>query len=127
MRSGVPQGTVIGPNLFIIYVNDLSSAVNSQCLMFADEERVTIPNIIDLFTQTVLYFSHRDVVALCESSSKWQLLFNFSKCTLLTIDHLTHPNNYFMELFQFEYVEDLGIKIDSHLKFHQHYSLVISK
>ena len=95
--------------------------------MFADEERVTIPIIIGLFTQTVVYFSHRDVVVLCESSSKWQLLFSFSKCTLLTIDHLTHLNNYLMEFFHFENVEDLGIKIDSHLKFHQHYSLIISK
>ena len=50
--------------------------------------------------------------------------------TLLSIDHLNHSNSYLMESFHFEnveYAKDLGITIDSHLKFHQHYSLVISK
>ena len=71
----------------------------------------------------------RDLNALCEWASKWQL-FNFSKCTLLSIGHHIHSNNHLMESFHLEnieYAKDLGITIDSHLKFHKHCSLVIVK
>ena len=63
----------------------------------------------------------RDLDALCEWSSRWQLLLNFSKCTLLSIGHRTHPNNYLMKSFHLEnveYAKNLGITIDNHLKFH---------
>ena len=42
VRSGVPQGTILEPILFTIYVNDLPSVVNfnSQCLMFVDDTKL---------------------------------------------------------------------------------------
>ena len=43
MRSGVPQGTVLRPILFIIHINELSSVLNSQCLIFADETKLYRP------------------------------------------------------------------------------------
>ena len=54
VRIGVLQGTVIGPILFIIYVNNLPSVLNSQSLMLTDEEKVTAPNFINLFTWIVV-------------------------------------------------------------------------
>ena len=41
--SGVPQGSVIGPLLFSIYVNDLPSVVSSQVLLFADDVKLFCP------------------------------------------------------------------------------------
>ena len=38
--SGVPQGSVLGPLLFVIYINDLPEQLNSPCLMFADDSKV---------------------------------------------------------------------------------------
>ena len=37
---GIPQGTVLGPTLFVIYINDLLDNINSNCLMFADDTKI---------------------------------------------------------------------------------------
>ena len=99
VRSSVPQGTVLGPILFTIYVNDLPSAVNSHCLIFTDDTKL----FCSIYTD--------ENVIQCEWSSKWQLLFNYSKCTLLTIGHSSHFNNYLMDSFlqNVEYAKDAGI------------------
>ena len=41
MRSGIPQGSVLGPVLFIIFISDLPDAVNSALAIFADDKKFT--------------------------------------------------------------------------------------
>ena len=74
MRSGLPQGTVLGPILFIIYFNHLSPVVNSQCVIFADE--IKLYQVVH--SDSDVFQLQRDLDALCEWSSRWHLLFIFS-------------------------------------------------
>ena len=49
VTSGIPQGSVLGPILFVIYINDLPNNLKSECYMFADDAKVfkDISNIED--------------------------------------------------------------------------------
>ena len=82
--SGVPQGTILGPILFLIYVNDISSNISSTLRMFPDDTKVyrELSNIArDIET---LQFG---VYQLVSWATKWQLRFNFDKCEVLRITH----------------------------------------
>ena len=66
VRSGLPQGTVLGPILFIIYFNHLSPVVNSQCVIFADE--IKLYQVVH--SDSDVFQLQRDLDALCEWSSR---------------------------------------------------------
>ena len=43
VTSGIPQGLVLGPTLFLIYVNELPTVIKSHCAMFADDTKIYSP------------------------------------------------------------------------------------
>ena len=76
MISGIPQGSVIGPMLFVIFINERSDYVKySMCKLFADDCKLygTLSNREDNETQF-------DLTNLETWSKKWQLPFNALKC-----------------------------------------------
>jgi len=82
--SGVPQGSVLGPLHFNIYVNDMPVQVNSPVLQFADDLKMfhVIHNVED-FHQL-----QGDIYKLVAWANKWRLKFNISTC------HLSKPQGY---------------------------------
>lgn len=79
--SGVPQGTVLGPLLFLIYINDLPDCVTSRVRLFADDCLIyrEIHNPED---QLAL---QKDLDILEQWANKWGMQFNPSKCNILSI------------------------------------------
>ena len=77
--SGVPQGTVLGPILFLLHINDLPSVISSKVKFFADDCLVyrEIKNRQD---QIAL---QKDLNLLENRGSKWGLRFNAAKCNIM--------------------------------------------
>ena len=84
--SGVPQGSVLGPLLFLIFVNDLSNWVKSSILMFADDTKI-LTKIKDTGDSDLL--QQDDLNMLMEWSKQWLglLAFNTEKCNVMHIGH----------------------------------------
>ena len=81
--SGVPQGSVLGPILFLIYINDLDDNITSNVLKFADDTKLFRKVNTDGDQQHL----QNDLDRLVKWSEKWQMLFNFGKCKCLHTGH----------------------------------------
>ena len=126
VSSGVPQGSILGPLLFSLYVNELPSLVSSQLLMFADDIKLyrTIRSSEDCLVL------QNDINILLDWSKRWLLSFNILKCKVLHIGNAPYTGNYTIAGIQLELLDnirDLGIQIDSKLKFHIHTDMVVKK
>ena len=90
--SGVPQGSVLGPVLFLIYINDLEDDISSKVLKFADDTKVLRKVTNDTDKQSL----QDDLDKLVKWSEKWQMLFNFGKCKCIHIGHGNMDKEYKM-------------------------------
>ena len=75
----MPQGSVLGPILFLVYINDLEEGVTGSILKFADDTKLFRQNK-EIGDKIVL---QDDIDKLVKWSEKWQILFNFGKCKCL--------------------------------------------
>ena len=128
MTSGVPQGTVLGPLMFLLYINDLLDNLQSSVKLFADDALLygVIANDTDCD------HLQDDLQKLEQWQNQWQMQFNPSKCKVLCISNKRSPPEKKHTFFgdEREQVEDisyLGITLTSKLKWDQHVSTVSSK
>ena len=79
VSSGVPQGSVLGPLLFIIYINDLDCGITSDISKFADDTKIgrLVKSDIDIKTL------QEELNGLHEWSNKWMMQFNVNKCSVI--------------------------------------------
>ena len=126
VTSGVPQGSVLGPLLFNIFINDLPSIVQSPLVLFADDAKVfhTIQSEDDYLKL------QQDLDNLFLWSCEWQLGFNVDKCKVLHIGSNQHNRQYrlggdFIAVSDVE--RDLGVLIDNKLTFHKQCSSAVAK
>ena len=125
VTSGVPQGSILGPLLFLIYVNDIPELVSSTAKMFADDTKVYC-HTPDL--ESCKYLQD-DPNKLGAWSSKWLLNFNAHKCVVLKI---RESLNYLytldgVPLKSVSSQKDLGVIISNDLKPRNHITSIVSK
>ena len=89
VSSGVPQGSILGPLLFLLYVNDIGTHLKSQIRLFADD--CTIFREIASREDCEVFQS--DIHKLYQWTCKWQLHLNLSKCKALCISNKRTPPN----------------------------------
>ena len=78
--SGVPQGSILGPLLFLVFINDLPDCVlNSTISLFADDAKCSLP----ISKQSDCFLLQNDLDVLAVWSKHWNLFFNESKCSLV--------------------------------------------
>ena len=127
--SGIPQGSVLGPLLFVLYINDLPEVVNSNILLFADDTKI----FHQVNSREDALSIQKDINALEQWSYKWLLKFNTEKCHVLTLGKLykiQHTHRYTLYDDELEHVfeeKDLGVIVDMNLSFEEHMSSKISK
>ena len=87
VTSGVPQGTVLGPLLFLIYINDIENNIDSQLRLFADD--CLLYRVIKSARDCVNL--QNDISQLCDWESTWHMTFNSSKCFVMHMSHKKNP------------------------------------
>ena len=73
ISAGVPQGSVLGPLLFLVYINDLTENIKSQMRLFADDSSVFTPVTDVLVTHEQLV---KDLETVSNWGYQWKMVFN---------------------------------------------------
>ena len=127
--SGVPQGSILGPLLFLVYINDLPSyASNSNLLLFADDTKClkSITNLADC------HKLQDDIDKLSLWCNQWRMKFNITKCVLLSfhskqvkVIHSYQLNG--QSINSCEVHRDLGILLSHNLTWSAHYNHITAR
>jgi len=128
VSSGVPQGSVLGPLLFLIYLNHLPMNVKSKVRLFADDTAL----YLTISTSSQSEILHKDLDNLERWSNKWDMEFNHSKCQVIhiTMSKNPIPRQYTLHNCILEYVSSvkyLGVDISSDLSWDTHINRISKK
>ena len=115
----IPQGSVLGPILFVLYINDLPSNILSDVYMFADDTKIF--NIIKSPEDQEILQNDLDTLSMW--SDKWLLKFHPEKCKVMHLgkagdteySYKLKEEDTYHELSYTEEEKDLGVVIDGKL------------
>ena len=132
--SGVPQGSVLGPILFLIFINDLPKCTNCPVCLFADDSkiycRVPRENNNDPKLEGARENLQRDLQELENWANKWKMSFNVNKCKIMHLGYGNMKHEYELNntiLSESTEEKDLGVLIDNDLKFSRHIKGIVAK
>ena len=128
VESGVPQGSVQGPSLFLFYINDMPEGITSKVRLFADDTIAYLTISSDQDARTL----QSDLDKLEKWETSWLMAFHPEKCNVLTITKKRNPIkfNYTLHGHSLEHVTSakyLGCTITSDLKWGPHINNICNK
>jgi hypothetical protein len=96
VTSSVPQGSVLGPLLFTIFINNLPDKVKNECRLYADDSKLIViiekdEDVIDI---------QKDIDNLQNWAKTWQMSFNYDKCKVMHFGKKNKEYQYKMKLEQ---------------------------
>ena len=128
VTSGIPQGSVLGPTLFVLYINDLPDSIqnNSTAVMFADDTKLFARTDTSKDKEKL----QEDLDCVCKWSSLWLLKFHTDKCKVLSLGYKLDetPPTFNMVTNSEDGVKleattcekDIGVHVDDNLSFKDH-------
>lgn len=125
VKSGVPQGSVLGPILFLIYINDLDKNIKSKINKFADDCKLGKP----VSCKEDVEILRQDLKNLSKWAEDWQMNFNIEKCSVVHLGGKNSNNIYKIndcELKKGNVEKDLGVVVDKTMKFSEQCNNVVS-
>ncbi|PIK41288.1 putative RNA-directed DNA polymerase from mobile element jockey-like [Apostichopus japonicus] len=128
VTSGVPQGSVLGPILFLAYINDIGNAVSSGVRLFADD--CVCYRVIDDVSDG--HQLQEDINILGQWAKDWGMSFQTVKCNIMTITRKRKPVNFNymlngVHLVKVDCIKYLGIHITSDLNWGKNIQNVCNK
>ena len=127
MTSGVPQGTILGPILFLICVNDIPNIVKSSVKLFADDTKIYDELSHDSDTSVL----QSDLDSLEEWTRNWQVKFNNEKCEVIRISYKQDKRNhqYYLSNARLKCVDsyDLVLIMSTDLSWSNHVDTLVNK
>ena len=133
VNAGIPQGSILGPLLFLIYINDLPNGLQSNLELFADNTSL-FSTVQDITTSTVSL--NNNLTKISEWAVKWKLNFNpnpskQTKELLFSqkISSKPYPSLYFNDnpVHQVQLRKHLGLFLDQKLSFDEHIQCILIK
>ena len=125
VTSGIPQGSVLGSTLFVLFINDLPQVVESRVALFADDTKVFREIQSDEDREKL----QQDIDELLIWSKKWQLPFNESKCKVMHYGKTNRKADYNLggvQIVEVNEEKDLGVTFDQQLSFGTNASKVVA-
>ena len=121
VTSGVPQGSVLGPALFLLYINDIQDSIQSNIRLFADDS-IVYREIHSAHDHQVL---QDDLQILAKWSKDWLMDFNVNKCAILSISRKRNPSHFEYTIHgkplnHVDHHDYLGISIAKDLRWNTH-------
>ena len=130
LKAGVPQGSILGPLLFLIYINDIVRNINSSIRLFADDTSLYIIVENPIQAATIL---NSDLSQIYTWASNWLVTFNPSKTESLLFSRKLfkplHPTLYMnqQDIITVESHKHLGLTFTNDLSWHEHLNNIKTK
>lgn len=126
--SGIPQGSHLGPLIFLLYFNDVNFVIEGPRLSYADDMKI----FLRIHSTDDCVFLQQQVTRFANWCSLNRMIVNPTKCSIITFSRKKQPIIFVYSMLgtaleRVHHVKDLGVILDSTLTFRQHISYIVEK